>query len=185
MKTLSLIMSTLLVNLALNAFGAALPSMVQGPSAVTSKDVRVAAEAGKGLVVVFLSAACPCSNSHIEELIQLAKLHPKFNFVGVHSNGNEDAEMAKSYFTNSKLPFPVIRDSQAQIADQFKALKTPHAFIINAEGSLVYQGGVSNSAKFDQADRRYLREALEDLARNEKVKTPEGRTLGCMISRGT
>jgi peroxiredoxin len=113
----------------------------------------------------------------------LAKDFPDFEFVGIHSNVDEDLETSKTYFEQKKLVFPVIQDRNAQIADQFKAFKTPHAFVLSSEGKILYQGGVTNSAQFSRANKKFLREALEDIRSKKDIRTPEGRTLGCVIAR--
>lgn len=136
------------------------------------------------LVVVFLSAKCPCSNSHISELRSLfIDFKDHASFVGIHSNVDESPQLTKDYFKSASLPFPVIQDKKSQLADRFKALKTPHSFILSADGAILYQGGVSSSQHFDSADRKYLREALTDIQSGKSVRTPEGRTLGCAITR--
>lgn len=157
---------------------------VRGKSLFDEKEIRVGTDAKKGVVVVFLSAICPCSQSHTEEIAKLSQDFPEFHFVGVHSNADEGKDVALPYFNKSKLPFPIIQDRDAKIANEFKALKTPHAFVVLNDGSTVYQGGVSSSRDFSHADQKYLREALSDLKAGRKVKISEGRTLGCIISRG-
>lgn len=82
------------------------------------------------MVVVFLSVTCPCLNSHIPELISLAEAYPDFAFVAVNSNSNETLAPAQDYFKAAKLSFPVIQDQDSKLANQFKALKTPHAFVL-------------------------------------------------------
>lgn len=161
-----------------------LPLEVSGPSALTNQPSVVKLAAQRALVAVFVSAKCPCSNSHIGELSQLAKDFPDFSFVAIHSNADEPAEMSMAYFKKVNLPFPVIEDPQQKWADAFRALKTPHAFVVSASGELLYAGGVSNSNQFAEADRKLLREALEDIQLGKDVRTPKGRALGCMISRG-
>jgi hypothetical protein len=136
-----------------------------------------------GAVVVFLSAKCPCSDSHIEELVDLHKKFSRFRFLAVHSNTDEAKELTKNYFSRLKLPFTVVRDSDAKIADALKANKTPHAYLFNYKGDVVYQGGVSSSQHLASADHRFLREALDDLSHKRQVNTKWGRTLGCAISR--
>jgi hypothetical protein len=158
-------------------------STINGKNILTNEATAVTAEGQKGLVVVFLSAKCPCSNSHIAELKSLSHDYPDFKFVGVHSNVDEDVELSKTYFTTEALPFAVIQDDNTVIADEFKALKTPHAFVIQADGKILYQGGVSSSKTFAKADRKFLREALENIHSGQVVTTPEGRTLGCAIAR--
>lgn len=158
---------------------------VKGPDILTSQPVTPDLKNSRGLVVVFLSAVCPCSNSHLGELSTLAKEHPDFKFIGIHSNPEEEKNSTQDYFREAGLPFPVIQDEHTRIADSFKALKTPHAFVLLKEGRIAYQGGVSSSRHFDEkVERRYLREALVDLAAGREVKTPRSRPLGCAISRG-
>lgn len=158
-------------------------STLKGIDVLTSKAVEVTPKKG-GTVVVFLSAVCPCSNSHVEELKNLAREYPQFAFVAVHSNVDEDKKTTQEYFQKVAIHFPVIHDGEAKIANEFKALKTPHAFVLSPDGKVLYQGGVSSSRDITKAERKFLREALVDLQENRPVKTPEGRTLGCTISRG-
>lgn len=138
----------------------------------------------KGTVLVFLSATCPCSHSHIGLLKRLSAKHPEFNFFAVNSNANEPVEVARAYFEAQGLPFPVLRDRELKIADAYHASKTPHAFVLDLKNEVVYRGGVTNSSKADQADKLYLENALNDIEAGRPVTTPESRTLGCVISRG-
>lgn len=161
-----------------------LPTKILGKAVLDSSPLSIEIGDHKGLVAVFLSTVCPCSNSHLGELRKLTEEFPDFVFVGIHSNVDEGKDQTVAYFKNANLPFKIVQDTGARIADEFKALKTPHAFVILKDGTLSYQGGVSDSHDFAGASRKYLREALSDLAAGRKPKTPEGRTLGCAISRG-
>ena len=181
MKTVLAALSLILMPFSLLA--APQVSEISGLAVSSGKEVSVKA-GSKGLVVVFLSAVCPCSDSHIAELKSLPAAFPDFNFVAIHSNADETTEMTKKYFDQAQLPFPVIQDQKGKWLDQFKALKTPHAFLIKTGGETVYQGGVSDSHDFSRAQHKFLREALEDLKADHKIRTAEGRTLGCVIARG-
>lgn len=156
---------------------------VSGKNLLSDETISIGTENKKALVVVFLSAVCPCSNSHIEELKSLSRDYPEFNFIGIHSNVDETVDKAKIYFSKEALPFKVIQDENAALADRFKAFKTPHAFVVNADGKILYQGGVSSSKNFPQAEHKFLREALTQIQKDETVLKPEGRTLGCSIAR--
>ena len=154
-----------------------------GQDVVKSEQVKVEIPEGdKAQVVVFLSQKCPCSNSHIEELKKLAKDFPDVRFVAVHSNLDEDPAKVKEYFTKIDLPFPVVQDDNNKIADRFKAMKTPHAYVM-VKNEIVYRGGVSDSKNYRPENRLYLREALEDLKNQRPLRMPEARTLGCAIPR--
>jgi hypothetical protein len=159
-------------------------AVIGGPNLLGPAAVEVAP--GKlGTVVVFMSAKCPCSNSHVGVIKKLAAEFKDFNFVAVHSNSDESIEQAKNYFTAASLPFPVIEDRGDKLADEYRALKTPHAFLIAANGKTLFKGGVTNSHEGESAEKNYLREALADVQVGRPVKEAEARTLGCAISRGS
>lgn len=145
---------------------------------------EVSAAGKKGLVVVFLSARCPCSNSHVVALKELAKAYPDFSFVAVHANSDEPREETKAYFKAASLPFPVLQDTGGKLAARFRALKTPHAFLLSPSGELLYKGGVSDSRDFAKAKQKFLAAALSEVQAGKAVAQSEGRTLGCVITRG-
>lgn len=164
---------------------AALPTELRGENVAGSGLVNIstASKESKGTVIVFLSARCPCSDSHVAELKTLQEKYKDFKFVGVHSNVDEDLAATKKYFAAQALPFPVVQDDKAQFADDFKAFKTPHAYVLSPTGEILFQGGVTNSANGKEAKSHYLADALEDLSQNKKVRTASVRTLGCVILR--
>jgi peroxiredoxin len=139
----------------------------------------------KALVVVFLSSKCPCSASHEQPLNEMfAEFNSKgIDFVAINSNADETDEQRKLHFSEAKLKFPVLKDIDAKWADQFKALKTPHAFVLNPAGEVIYRGGVDDSARAEMSKKHFLKDALVSIANGEKPKTSEGRALGCVISR--
>jgi Redoxin len=181
MKKIIFVVVTLLMQQAV-----AIPEIksITGTDLLTNKKITVTAENKKGLVVIFLSAKCPCSNSHITELKNIAEKYPEFSYIGIHSNSDESKDLTLSYFEKVALPFPIIHDQNNEWADQLQAFKTPHAFIILKNGDFAYQGGVSSSKDFSKSDRQYLRDALDDIHHDKKVEISEGRTLGCAIPRG-
>lgn len=134
-----------------------------------------------GNVIVFVSSRCPCSNSHLPYLQQLSNKYSDFQFTLVHSNQDEPNLEARNYFANSKIP--VLDDKEAHLANELMASKTPHAFVLDANGRILYQGGVTNSSLFQTAKTFFLEDALKDIRASRPVEIPEGRTLGCVISR--
>lgn len=168
---------------------AKLPPEISGISLLTNKKITLSTKFNdklndkKALVVIFMSAKCPCSDSHISIIKRLSETYRDFKFAVIHSNINETKAEAKKYFKKAGFNFDVISDTKTQIADQLQAFKTPHAFVISPNSEILYQGGVTNSSMAASADTFYLENALKDIASGQKVKTPEGRTLGCVILR--
>ena len=157
-----------------------------GPDLVSGKSVELSpAQAKKATVVVFLSASCPCSASHESRLKELAsEFSPAgVQFVAVHSNSDESVDLARDHFKSSELPFPVIQDDGAKIAIGLKAFKTPHVFVFDPQGDILFQGGVDDSHIAATAKKQYLREALVAINEGKRPPISEVRTLGCIIKR--
>jgi hypothetical protein len=149
------------------------------PKNITFPNVKA-----KASVVVFLSAKCPCSASHEPVLKSLATQYSKdgFEFIAVHSNQNETPAETKEHFKCANLGFLTIEDRGAKIANDLKALKTPHAYIIQ-NGKIVYEGGVDDSADAGEATNHYLSNALQELKDNKPISVAKTRSLGCQIKR--
>lgn len=157
---------------------------IDGTDVLNNKFVHLDTKsANKGTVVIFMSAKCPCSASHESLLKDMSAQFKDFNFIAVHSNSDENSEMTKEHFRAAALPFPVIQDSKSRIANELGALKTPHAFILNPAGEVIYQGGVTDSHVGPSAKKQFLKDALEDVQAGKPVRMKEGRALGCFIQR--
>ena len=159
-------------------------SELKAKDLMTGQEIQMIDPGSKGYVIVFLSAKCPCSNSHNQEIIELSQIYQNFKFTVIHSNSDEDPSISIPYFQKASFPFSVVSDRDQKLADVFQAYKTPHSFVLSPDGQILYQGGVSDSKDCSQATRKYLREALVDLEAKRPIRTPEGRTLGCVIARG-
>lgn len=134
-------------------------------------------------VFYFLSATCPCSKGTFEYLNDLQKKYPSFQFVGFHSNKMVSNKVAETYFSHYKIEFPIYFDKSLKFANKFEALKTPHVFVLNEKGEILYHGGVTNSRFFKNAKKFYLEEALKDISLGHKPKKQFARALGCYIER--
>lgn len=135
-----------------------------------------------GNVLIFISKDCPCSKGNLSYINSLANEFSEFNFVAIHSKKNVSNEEVQKYLQDKNLSFDIINDSNLKIADTYKALKTPHAFILKGD-SVVYNGGITNTTMPENAKEFYLRDALLSIKATGKPTKSETRTLGCFISR--
>lgn len=157
---------------------------ISGNDLRTGKPVSVnPKENPRGTVVVFLSTQCPCSRSHEKVIQTLADEFSEMKFVAVHSNKDEDEALSQKHFKEAGFSFPVIQDHQFKIADEYRALKTPHAFIVGPQGECWFNGGVDNSSDAARANQHYLKNALVELKNGKEPKEKQVRTLGCVIKR--
>lgn len=167
------------------AWASASPAFpLEGLDLVGNRFVRVDPKAqSTPTVVAFLSAKCPCSQSHEATLAKLAAEFPAIKFVAVHSNTDEDITFSKEHFSKARLPFAVIQDAHAKIAKELGAFKTPHVFVISPRGDILFNGGVDDSHFPEKAEKHYLKEALLAIVAGQEPKEKEVRTLGCIIKR--
>ena len=165
-----------------SAFALASHSTLSAHDALSGKELSVNLR-DRVTAVVFMSARCPCSASHELVLKDLVKEFPEIAFVGIHSNTNETDEESKKHFAESQFPFTVLRDNHALIAQEFGALKTPHVFIVNKDGDVIYSGGITDSHTAKSAKKNYLKDALLSVRAGKNPDPKEVRTLGCVIER--
>jgi peroxiredoxin len=165
--------------------GLDIPPAIEGRNLADASSLRIpTADPSHLTVVVFLSARCPCSASHEPTLSTLAKEFGKdARFVGIHSNTDEPEAESAAYFKRAALPFPVIQDADAKLAERFGALKTPHAYVLGKDGKLLYQGGVDDSHTSSKATRPFLKTALEALRAGRAPEITRSRAIGCVIRR--
>lgn len=149
----------------------------------TGESVAIQTKNSKATVVIFLSSLCPCSDSNMEMLKAEAKKYPEYQFVGIHSNFNEDPQEAKLYFEKENLGFPIIKDYDSRLVNIFNAVKTPHVFILDQDGKFLYKGGTSNSSNLSSASENYLEKSLIAIKEHKSLPVPKRKTLGCYIPR--
>ena len=82
-------------------------------------------------------------------------------------------------------PNAVILDPAGTIGRAYGAKTTPHMYIIDAAGTLVYMGGIDSIATADRGDiaraTQHVRVALQELATGRPVGTPVTRPYGCSV----
>lgn len=82
-------------------------------------------------------------------------------------------------------PGNVLLDPEGTIGKLYGAQTSPHLFIINPEGVLVYKGGIDSIPSADQADiakaENYVKSALGELAAGKKISKASTRPYGCTV----
>ena len=87
--------------------------------------------------------------------------------------------------TRNAAPRAVILDSEGKIGRAYNAKTTPHMFIIDETGVLVYMGGMDSISTANPDDipqaTQYIRVALQELAADKPVSTPVTKPYGCSV----
>lgn len=79
----------------------------------------------------------------------------------------------------------ILMDEDGAVGKLYGAKTTPHMFVIDAEGTLVYQGAIDSKRSTNPDDipdsQNYVRAALDDLAAGRPVATPQTTPYGCSV----
>jgi peroxiredoxin len=82
-------------------------------------------------------------------------------------------------------PAAVLLDPQSKIARAYGATVTPHMYIIDANGVLVYKGGIDSIPSSSVADipkaKQYVRVALGEVLAGKPVTDSSTRAYGCTL----
>jgi len=82
-------------------------------------------------------------------------------------------------------PTAVILDEQGEIGKLYGAKTTPHMYIINSKGELVYMGGIDSIASTRTGDiekaKPYVKTALQQLADGKAISDQVTRPYGCSV----
>ena len=91
------------------------------------------------------------------------------------------ALIAKQNIRSSNYLF----DSKGLVGKAYGAKTTPHMYIIDAAGTLVYQGGIDDKPTANPADikiaRNHVLEALDEIKTGKKISTAYSRPYGCSV----
>jgi hypothetical protein len=95
------------------------------------------------------------------------------------------AEAQKFVAGQKAKPATYLLDPKGLIGKGFGAKTTPHMYIIDAGGRLVYKGGIDDRATADTADiakaRNHVLAALGEIKARKPVSVAETRPYGCSV----
>jgi len=90
--------------------------------------------------------------------------------------------------TRNAAPAAFLLDPQSRIARAYGATVTPHMYIVDAAGMLVYKGGIDSIASSSVSDvpkaKQYVRVALDEVLAGKPVADAATRPYGCSLKYG-
>jgi hypothetical protein len=158
----------------------------------TAEDLVVEVDRGgpaKLTVVCFLGCECPLARLYGPRLSALAKeFAPRgVHFIAVNSNVHDTMDDLRQYAASHDITFPVAKDYDNVVADQYGATRTPHVFVLDVDLAIRYRGRVDDQFRPGIAraapEREDLRLAIEELLAGQAVTLPQTEPAGCFIGR--
>lgn len=144
----------------------------------------------KPFVLVFYGSDCPICQKYVPILRGVADSFPDVKFVLVFTKW-DSLQAIKDFFEEQitqspNHPITVLWDTKNKLIKKIKALTTPEAFLFNAKGQLQYRGAIDNwfyaLGKYrPEATEHYLKNALNQFSKNEKITVSNTTPVGCYI----
>jgi peroxiredoxin len=159
------------------------------------KQVKLSSFRGSPVVLEWFNPGCPfVKASHTKgSLVDTAQRHVKAGVVwlGINSGGpgkqGHGVEANRAGQKAFKLEHPILLDESGRVGRAYGALHTPHLYVIDAQGVLVYRGAIDNSpdAEGESAPGgklvNYVDAALGDLQAKRPVAVAETEAYGCSV----
>lgn len=102
-----------------------------------------------------------------------------------HVSGAEANELTRR---RDAAPTKVLLDPPGKIGHAYGAQVTPHMYIIDPKGTLVYKGGIDDKptpfGELEKDTRHYVRMALSDMKEGRTIRHDDTRAYGCTIKYG-
>jgi peroxiredoxin len=149
---------------------------------------------GKTVVLEWNNPGCPFVRKHYNGNMQaLQKDFTQKGVVWLAVNSTETRsgdylapeQLALWMRDKGASPTATLMDPDGKAGAAFGARVTPHMYIVNAQGLLVYAGGIDSIPSAREADiqtaTNYVRQGLTELLAGQPVSVATSRAYGCSI----
>ncbi len=198
MKTLLLGLSLSLALLVAPAFaevetGKAAPNFTLTDTKGTSHSL--ADFKGKHVVLEWYNPDCPFVVKHYKpgNMQALQKTYTDKGVVWLSINSSATgkqghysaAEFNKLIAESKSAPTALLLDQDGKVGKQYAAKTTPHIYIINPEGTLIYQGAIDSKPSADSDDiassENYVKTTLDAALAGKPIKVGSTKPYGCSV----
>jgi peroxiredoxin len=162
---------------------------------IDGKSVRLADFRGKVVVLEWFNPECPfVKASHTKgSLVSAAEKHVAEGVVwlavnsGAPGKQGAGAEKSRAGRESFGLEHPVLIDESGAVGRLYGAERTPHMYVIDQKGVLVYRGAIDNSpdgvgeSPSDGKLVSYVDEAVSAIRAGKPVVVAETKAYGCSV----
>lgn len=159
------------------------------------KPVRLADFRGKTVVLEWFNPECPfVQRSHtVGSLVDTAARLTKDGVVWLAINSaapgkqGHGAEKNREGGTKFGMSHPILLDESGEVGRLYGAAHTPHMYVIDPQGKLVYRGAIDNSPDAEGASPtggtlvRYVEQAVSALNEGQPIAVAETEAYGCSV----
>jgi hypothetical protein len=159
------------------------------------RPVNLADFRGRTVVLEWNNPECPFVRKHYGsgnmQRAQAAAARDGVVWLTINSSapgkqGHMNGAQASAFVTGANArPTAYLLDPRGVVGRVYGAATTPHMYVINGHGTLVYAGGIDDRPTANPADiegaRNHVLAALADLRAGRAVSVPTSRPYGCNV----
>ena len=149
-------------------------------------------KSAKGFILIFTCNHCPYAKKYEDRIVALDKMFKNKGYPVIAINPNDATIQPEDGFaemqTRAKekgFTFPYLVDEGQKIYPIYGATKTPHVYILkkeNGKNIVKYIGTIDNNYENpNDVSEFYVQDAVDQLLKNEAVKTEKTVAIGCTI----
>ena len=162
---------------------------------LAGKPVKLSDHKGSTVVLEWVNPECPYVRKHYDSA-NMPNLQKEFGSKKVvwltvnstnanHPEFKTPAQMSSWMKQKGGAPAATLLDSDGKVGKLYGARTTPHMYIVNPQGKLVYVGAIDDKRSTNPADvktaKNYVRLALEESLAGKPVSTASTTPYGCTV----
>ncbi len=151
-------------------------------------DVKLSDLRGKIVVLEWFNPQCPYVVHHYKEgvrtMVNLASKYKDKDVVWLAINSSDFSTQAfnAEWVNTWSIPYQLLDDASGTVGRTYGATRTPHMYIIDKDGKLVYVGGIDDNPFGRKATTNaYVDKALGELTNGQAVTTTRSQPYGCTV----
>lgn len=164
-------------------------------SDVSGKPVKLSDLKGKFVVLEWVNPECPYVQKHYDSA-NMQTLQKEFGAKQVawlainstregHAEFKSPQQMAGWMKQKGGAPAATLLDRDSKVGKLYGAVTTPHMYVIDPKGTLVYVGAIDDKRSSNPADvktaKNYVRVALGEAMAGKAVSTASTSPYGCTV----
>ena len=160
-----------------------------------NKTYHLADYRGKFVVLEWFNKDCPFVHKHYDsgnmQKLQTTYLHKGVVWFSVASSApGKEGYMTPEKATKTRVAYKsastaTLLDPEGKVGRLYGAKTTPHMFVINPKGEIIYSGAIDDHNSADPGDipssKNYVAAALDEALAGKPVTTSSTPSYGCSV----
>ncbi len=158
---------------------------------MNGRDVQLSDFAGKTVVLEWNNPGCPVVQRHYKgnmQKTQAAAVGEGVVWLTINSGapglqGHVDGAGAKAFVAeHGAKPTTYLLDPKGVVGKGYAAMTTPHMYVIDPAGKLVYQGAIDDKPQGEAAEaRNHVLAAIAEVKAGKPVSVAQTKPYGCSV----